>query len=456
MNSLAVRLFFSATIWIIFTLVSAGLLLSDLNEKTNFTAFDDRLNLLLETLIGASRVDSSDGITVVSTIGDPRFFQPYSGWYWQVNNGTKTLVRSRSMWDQVFTSDKRLIGGRSQFIDSVNQMNESDKFIETKKLHIIERNISFPGIDSPVTFIVSGDTEEYQQNINKFDNTLSVILFILGTGLMIAVFLQVKFGLLPLNKIKASLFKVRNGDEEKLKESYPLEVQPLASEINELLDHNAKIIDRAKTHVGNLAHVLKTPLAVISNEIKAEDNIMNNQVILMKRHIDRYLKKAHLESVGTFSREKINIIDLVKKMISIFKKLYPDVQINLDESVQEAFVFGSMDDLEEVIGNIIENACKYGKNKIEVEIRISEKNNLQLVISDDGLGLSQEQMNKVFARGFRIDEQKPGTGLGLNIVKDIVETYMKGKVTLSKSKLGGLEVNILLPLSMTSMTQKIP
>ena len=452
MNSLAVRLFFSATIWIIFTLVSAGLLLSDLNEKTNFTAFDDRLNLLLETLIGASRVDSSDGITVVSTIGDPRFFQPYSGWYWQVNNGTKTLVRSRSMWDQVFTSDKRLIGGRSQFIDSVNQTNERDKFIETKKLHIIERNISFPGIDSPVTFIVSGDTEEYQQNINKFDNTLSVILFILGTGLMIAVFLQVKFGLLPLNKIKASLFKVRNGDEDKLKESYPLEVQPLASEINELLDHNAKIIDRAKTHVGNLAHVLKTPLAVISNEIKTEDNIMNNQVILMKRHIDRYLKKAHLESVGTFSKEKINIIDLVKKMISIFKKLYPEVQINLDESGQEAFVFGSMDDLEEVIGNIIENACKYGKNKIEVEIRISEKNNLQLVISDDGLGLSQEQMNKVFARGFRIDEQKPGTGLGLNIVKDIVETYMKGKVTLSKSKLGGLEVNILLPLS---MTQKI-
>ncbi len=452
MNSLAVRLFFSATIWIIFTLVSAGLLLSDLNEKTNFTAFDDRLNLLLETLIGASRVDSSDGITVVSTIGDPRFFQPYSGWYWQVNNGPKTLVRSRSMWDQVFTSDKRLIGGRSQFIDSVNQTNESDKFIETKKLHIIERNISFPGIDSPVTFIVSGDTEEYQQNINKFDNTLSVILFILGTGLMIAVFLQVKFGLLPLNKIKASLFKVRNGDEDKLKESYPLEVQPLASEINELLDHNAKIIDRAKTHVGNLAHVLKTPLAVISNEIKTEDNIMNNQVILMKRHIDRYLKKAHLESVGTFSKEKINIIDLVKKMISIFKKLYPDVQLNLDESVQEAFVFGSMDDLEEVIGNIIENACKYGKNKIEVEIRISENNNLELVISDDGLGLSQEQMNKVFARGFRIDEQKPGTGLGLNIVKDIVETYMKGKVTLSKSKLGGLEVNILLPLS---MTQKI-
>ena len=220
MNSLAVRLFFSATIWIIFTLVSAGLLLSDLNEKTNFKAFDDRLNLLLETLIGASRVDSSDSITVVSTIGDPRFFQPYSGWYWQVNKETETIVRSRSMWDQVFTLDKRLIGGRSQFINNIGTDFKKQNYIETKKLHIIERNISFPGINSPITFIVSGDTQEYQANIKKFDNTLLVILFSLGTGLMIAVFLQVKFGLLPLNKIKASLFKVRNGDERNLKESY--------------------------------------------------------------------------------------------------------------------------------------------------------------------------------------------------------------------------------------------
>ena len=227
------------------TLISAGLLLSDLNEKSNFKAFDDRLNLLLETLIGASRVDSSDGITVVSTIGDPRFFQPYSGWYWQFDTGSTTLVRSRSMWDQVFTSDKRIIGGRSEFINNVGRSGEQN-YIEQKKLHIIERNISFPGISDPVTFIVSGDTQEYQQNVNKFDKTLSTILFILGAGLMIAVFLQVKFGLLPLNKIKASLFKVRNGDEQKLKDPYPLEVQPLASEINELLDHNSKIIERAQ------------------------------------------------------------------------------------------------------------------------------------------------------------------------------------------------------------------
>ena len=130
MNSLAVRLFFSATVWIILTLLSAGLLLSDLNKKNNQEAFDDRLNLLLETLIGGSKVDSSEGITVVTSIGDPRFFQPYSGWYWQINKGAKTLSRSRSMWDQVFTLDKRLIGGRTQFVDLTTQ--NKNQVIEKK------------------------------------------------------------------------------------------------------------------------------------------------------------------------------------------------------------------------------------------------------------------------------------------------------------------------------------
>ena len=130
MNSLAVRLFLTATIWILLTLFSAGLLLSDLNEKTNFKAFDDRLNLSLETLIGASRIDSSESVTVVSSICDPRYFQPYSVWYWQINDGAKTLVRSRSMWDQVFTIDKRLIGGRSQFLNQVQDAEKPTKRIE--------------------------------------------------------------------------------------------------------------------------------------------------------------------------------------------------------------------------------------------------------------------------------------------------------------------------------------
>ena len=446
MNSLAVRLFFSATVWIILTLLSAGLLLSDLNKQNNLEAFDDRLNLLVETLIGGSKVDSSDGITVVTSIGDPRFFQPYSGWYWQINKGNKTLSRSRSMWDQVFTLDKRLIGGRTQFIDSVG--NNKEQVIEQKNLYIVEREISFPGITEPITFILSGDTFEYKENIKNFDNTLSAILIFLGVGLMIAVFLQVRFGLFPLNKIKDALFKIRNGDKKKLEAKYPLEVQPLATEINDLLEHNEKIVERARTHVGNLAHVLKTPLAVITNEIDKENKLLGNQIILMKKHIDRYLKKAHLESVGKNIKSKIAFLEFLNKMVLIFQKLYPNKEIELKKGFKEFFIYGSLEDMEELIGNLIENACKWGREKVKIKFENYGKNEVKILIEDDGPGLEKEQKNKVFTRGFRVDEQTPGSGLGLNIVKDIVEIY-KGKIWLEKSSsLGGLKVNIILPVSL--------
>tara|TARA_A100001011_G_scaffold89342_1_gene93828 strand:+ start:508 stop:1848 length:1341 start_codon:yes stop_codon:yes gene_type:complete len=445
MNSLAVRLFFSATVWIILTLLSAGLLLSDLNKKNNLEAFDDRLNLLLETLIGGSKVDSSDSITVVTSIGDPRFFQPYSGWYWQINKGNKTLSRSRSMWDQVFTDDKRLIGGRTQFIDSVG--NNKEQVIEQKNLYIVEREISFPGITEPITFILSGDTFEYKENIKNFDNTLSTILIFLGVGLMIAVFLQVRFGLLPLNKIKDALFKIRNGDKKKLEAKYPLEVQPLAIEINDLLEHNEKIVERARTHVGNLAHVLKTPLAVITNEIDKENKLLSNQITLMKKHIDRYLNKAHLESVGKNIKSKIAFLEFLNKMVLIFQKLYPDKEIQLQKGFKEFFVYGSLEDMEELVGNLIENACKWGREKVRIRFENHGKNEVKILIEDDGPGLEQEQKNKVFTRGFRVDEQTPGSGLGLNIVKDILEIY-KGEIWLEKSNLGGLKVNIIIPISL--------
>ena len=446
MNSLAVRLFFSATVWIILTLLSAGLLLSDLNKQNNLDAFDDRLNLLLETLIGGSKVDSSEGITVVTSIGDPRFFQPYSGWYWQINKGSKTLSRSRSMWDQVFTKDKRLIGGRTQFIDSVG--NNQEQVIEQKNLYIVEREISFPGITEPITFILSGDTFEYKENIKNFDNTLSAILIFLGVGLMIAVFLQVRFGLFPLNKIKDALFKIRNGDKKKLEAKYPLEVQPLATEINDLLEHNEKIVERARTHVGNLAHVLKTPLAVITNEIDKDNKLLANQIILMKKHIDRYLKKAHLESVGKNIKSKIAFLEFINKMVLIFQKLYPHKKIELKKGFNEFFIYGSLEDMEELIGNLIENACKWGREKVKIKFVNFGKNEVKILIEDDGPGLEKEQKNKVFTRGFRVDEQTPGSGLGLNIVKDIVEIY-KGKIWLEKSSsLGGLKVNIILPVSL--------
>ncbi len=446
-NSLALRLFLSATVWILLTLFSGGLLLSDLFRESIEKSFEDKLNLFMETLIGSSKVDSTESITVVSSLGDPRFFQPYSGWYWQISEGSKTLVRSRSMWDQVLTLDKRLIGGRAKFIESNLKKNQKDDLIASQKLIILQREISFPGFQNPLTFMVSGNTEEFEKNILQFNNILISSLVILGLGLLLSVYLQVKYGLLPLKKIKNSLFKIRNGDALKLEDNYPVEVSPLAKEINILLDHNEKIVQRAKTHVGNLAHALKTPLAVISNHVfKEKDNIIQSQINHINNCIDRYLVKARSSATNKGKKKKINVDFAVERITSIFKKVHPNHQVNLMIVSKGLMIPGNIDDLDEILGNLLENACKWTKCIVELRVFKCSENEIKFTVSDDGDGLPEKKRNEVFARGFRLDEQTPGTGLGLNIVKDTVEQYY-GRVWLAKSIFGGLEVNVILPIS---------
>ena len=449
MNSLALRLFLSASVWIIFTLFSGGLLLSNVFRESTQKAFEDKLNFFMETLIGASRVDSTSSITVVSELGDPRFFRPYSGWYWQINEKSKTLVRSRSMWDQVFTLDKRLIGGRAKFIDeTLRQSAQNNPGVSSQNLVVIQREISFPGMSTPITFMVSGNTNEFEKNISRYNNILVSSLVLLGLGLFVSVFLQVKFGLLPLEKIKNSLFKIRNGDATKLEDIYPTEVSPLAKEINTLLDHNEKIISRAKMNVGNLAHALKTPVAVIKNHITAKknDDVIDSQMIVIENYINKYLQKARASATSKLKKTKIDITEVIMKMRQIFKKINPELKIIFKSNNEKFLIAGSEDDMDEIIGNVMENACKWTKTQVIIEIFKISKDQIKLCISDDGPGLPEKKMKEVFDRGFRLDEQTQGTGLGLNIVKDAVKN-LAGSVWLEKSKFGGLKVNIIFILA---------
>ena len=449
MNSLALRLFLSASVWIIFTLFSGGLLLSNVFRESTQKAFEDKLNFFMETLIGASRVDSTSSITVVSELGDPRFFRPYSGWYWQINEKSKTLVRSRSMWDQVFTLDKRLIGGRAKFIDeALRQTAQNNPGVSSQNLVVIQREISFPGMSTPITFMVSGNTNEFEKNISRYNNILVSSLVLLGLGLFVSVFLQVKYGLLPLEKIKNSLFKIRNGDATKLEDIYPTEVSPLAKEINTLLDHNEKIISRAKMNVGNLAHALKTPVAVIKNHItvKKNDDVIDSQMIVIENYINKYLQKARASATSKLKKTKIDITEVIKKMRQIFKKINPELKIIFKSNNEKFLIAGSEDDIDEIIGNVMENACKWTKTQVIIEIFKISKDQIKLCISDDGPGLPEKKMKEVFDRGFRLDEQTQGTGLGLNIVKDAVKN-LAGSVWLEKSKFGGLKVNIIFILA---------
>ena len=332
------------------------------------------------------------------------------------------------MWDQVFTLDKRLIGGRAKFIDeALRQTAQNNPGVSSQNLVVIQREISFPGMSTPITFMVSGNTNEFEKNISRYNNILVSSLVLLGLGLFVSVFLQVKYGLLPLEKIKNSLFKIRNGDATKLEDIYPTEVSPLAKEINTLLDHNEKIISRAKMNVGNLAHALKTPVAVIKNHItvKKNDDVIDSQMIVIENYINKYLQKARASATSKLKKTKIDITEVIKKMRQIFKKINPELKIIFKSNNEKFLIAGSEDDIDEIIGNVMENACKWTKTQVIIEIFKTSKDQIKLCISDDGPGLPEKKMKEVFDRGFRLDEQTQGTGLGLNIVKDAVRKFFR-------------------------------
>ena len=199
--------------------------------------------------------------------------------------------------------------------------------------------------------------------------------------------------------------------------------------------------------MGNLAHALKTPLAIISNHTdQTQDKILRNQIDYIRKNIDRYLNKARSSATGNIVKSKIDVDIVTKKIIKIFRKIYPNLQINLISIDKNLLIPGNSDDLDEILGNLLENACKWTNEVVELKVLKFSDRSIKFTISDDGPGLPKHRRAEVFARGFRLDEQTPGTGLGLNIVKDTVEQY-SGKVWLSESIFNGLEVNVILPIS---------
>ena len=236
----------------------------------------------------------------------------------------------------------------------------------------------------------------------------------------------------------------------RLEGNYPTEVSPLATEINILIDNNEKIVERAKTHVGNLAHALKTPLAVISNELNSikGQKIAKEQLNVIENHVDKYLKKARISALKSIKKNKVNTNYIAEKMVKVFKKIHPNINFKLIKSKQDLMFVGREDDLEEIFGNLMDNGCKWASDLLKITIKKESKEEIKFIFEDNGKGLPKKKMSEVFARGFRLDEQTPGTGLGLNIVKDTIENN-NGNVWLEKSDLGGLRVNIILPLSMS-------
>jgi signal transduction histidine kinase len=324
---------------------------------------------------------------------------------------------------------------------------------EDQRLRLVERTVDL-GDDGRYLVAVAGDALEIDEETQSFDRAILVTLGVLAVVLLLTTMFQVRFGLAPLKRISDSLAAIRSGSAERLQGSFPEEIAPLARETNALLDANREIVERARTHVGNLAHALKTPLSVMMNEARGDEplavkvreqaNVMRDQV---QRHLERARIAARANVVGTVTEVSPVVTALARSM----EKIHRDRGIAIDiETPRDTRFRGERPDLEEMVGNLVDNACKWAQSRVAVEV-LSERgesftagSTLRVVVDDDGPGLTPSERERVARRGDRLDETKPGSGLGLSIVVDLAALY-GGALTLGTAPIGGLRAELVLP-----------
>jgi signal transduction histidine kinase len=285
-------------------------------------------------------------------------------------------------------------------------------------------------------------------DIAAFNAALSWSLAVLGLVLVIAVFAQVRYGLRPLARIEAALGAIRSGSAHHLEGEFPSEINPLATEINALLEQNATVLKRARTHVGNLAHALKTPLAVLGNEAAgAEGSLAETavrQMAVMQRHIDHHLSRARTAAARNLLGARTEVMPAAESLGRTLKRIHAERRLDIALDIGPGAAFGGeRQDLEEMLGNLMDNACKWAKAEVRVGAAVKD-GLLRLSVEDDGPGLAADARDAVLKPGERLDESVPGAGLGLAIVRDIADLY-GGAIALEDSELGGLKVALTLP-----------
>jgi signal transduction histidine kinase len=331
---------------------------------------------------------------------------------------------------------------------------------EEVRLRLVERTVDL-GDDGRYLIEVAGDASEIDEEMLSFDRTIGAIFAALAVALLLTTALQVRFGLSPLKRISASLAAIRSGRAERLEGEFPVEIASLARETNALIDANREIVERARTHVGNLAHALKTPLSVIVNEAAARgsDPLAHKvleQADIMRDQVARQLERARLAARSGVIGALIDVPPVVTALARTMEKLHRERDIAIAVDVPEHANFrGEQQDLEEMIGNLVDNACKWAQARVAIEVvadgpaggaggEMSDKPRVRVIVDDDGPGLSPTERGQVALRGQRLDESKPGSGLGLSIVVELAGLY-GGVLTLGTAPIGGLRAELALP-----------
>lgn len=418
MKSLRGRLLAFSALWTGVALVLAWLFITALLRDFVTGRFGAEMDAVAESVMGGTEWQ---GTTLRgANAGDPRFDTPLSGWYWQIAGEDEVLAKSQSLW----TADLG-VGGALAGPDGGALVRKSTPF-------------TAPGDGQALVLTVTMPESVAAREIARITRPLAGALSVLGLGLIAASVIGVTLGLRALDHLRGGIEGIRAGRLDALPPPDTTELRPLAEEMNHLIDENRSIIARARAHVGNLAHALKTPLAALANG-GADPEL----VARMDRIIRWHLKRARTAGQGRSLGQTTRVNEVLDDLSRVLAREIEERGLTLTADLPPLTFAGEREDLEEMLGNLLENAVKWASTRIDVTAT-RDGAMLRLAIRDDGPGIAEGDLAAALMRGARLDETTAGSGLGLAIVADLVRIY-GGRLEISSGPC--LTAVLVLPLA---------
>ena len=450
-NSLVGRLIRLALAWFILVLVLMGVGLTAYFHETALHQFQTEIGHIADNLYSDTEIDNA-GEIVTPTFFDTRADHPYSGLYWQVSEVTAPYVltdraRSRSLWNSRLGMPRAMLDeakkhtGDEVFYDTVGHNREPLRVAAVYST--LDDTRAF-------VFLAAEDRTPMDKEVRTFALITALALLTLAGGSLIAIYFQVRVGLRPLFELTEELADTQRGAQQRLVKTYPAEIQPVATQINAFLDYSQDVVERQRTHVGNLAHALKTPLSVLITSAGTDPNPLNEtvrrQAELMRGQVDHHLRRARAAARSQSMGERTPVEPVFDELAVMLEQVFQDKGVTIDWRAPDDLAFrGERADLQEIAGNLLENACIWCQRKVRINAEFdAEAHILDMSIEDDGPGLPEERFDEVLKRGARLDESVPGTGLGLSIVDELVRAY-GGTLKFARGQWGGLKIEVRLP-----------
>lgn len=441
-KSLQGRLLLGTLTWIVLLVSVAGFGLYRLFQDHVYRQFEMTLQTHIDQIMADINLDDLDNLVLQSRLSNPLFEQPYSGMYWQIAlsepAGWRVVLRSTSLWDEVLETELPTLGVLT------------DTLLGPEHQALLSLSQELEDVDEQgqrLLITVAGDVRLVAQPLERLHRILLWSLGGLVLGLVVAALLQLFLSLYPLRTLRARLLEVQQGHSRTMQGHFPSEVQPLVEDFNAVLKANDEMVERARAQAGNLAHALKTPLSILANAARVNEPglaaLVQEQVTAAQRQVDHHLSRARASAVRTVG-VRTPIYPVITSLCRVMEKIYPPIELVLEQDDLGLIFRGEEQDLQEMVGNLLDNACKWAENRVWCHVGVMQ-NRVQIRVEDDGPGLADEHLERIFRRGQRLDERHPGFGLGLDIVSELVQSY-HGQLQAERSCRGGLCIRLYLPV----------